>query len=157
MTILNNTRIAAVDVGNDSIKAIFGEMEYELNIPNIIARDTEDRPVIGIEELDDKNPLDGIHIKVHSPALKDNNAIYRVGNLATKSPNGTELDPGSSKSEEDQTLVLLFTTLALDAVKEGNKNNFRQTKNVIDANYTLGTGLLFVKLRKVRMQATVRS
>jgi plasmid segregation protein ParM len=147
MTILNNTRIAAVDVGNDSIKAIFGEMEYELNIPNIIARDTEDRPVIGIEELDDKNPLDGIHIKVHSPALKDNNAIYRVGNLATKSPNGTELDPGSSKSEEDQTLVLLFTTLALDAVKEGNKNNFRQTKNVIDANYTLGTGL---PLREVK-------
>ncbi|MDQ1000081.1 plasmid segregation protein ParM [Neobacillus niacini] len=147
MTILNNTRIAAVDVGNDSIKAIFGEMEYELNIPNIIARDTEDRPVIGIEELDDKDPLDGIHIKVHSPALKDNNAIYRVGNLATKSPNGTELDPGSSKSEEDQTLVLLFTTLALDAVKEGNKNNFRQTKNVIDANYTLGTGL---PLREVK-------
>lgn len=147
MTILNNTRIAAIDVGNDSIKAIFGEMEYELNIPNIIARDTEDRPVIGIEELDDKNPLDGIHIRVHSPALKDNNAIYRVGNLATKSPNGTELDPGSSKSEEDQTLVLLFTTLALDAVKEGNKNNFRQTKNVIDANYTLGTGL---PLREVK-------
>lgn len=147
MTILNNTRIAAVDVGNDSIKAIFGEMEYELNIPNIIARDTEDRPVIGIEELDDKNPLDGIHVRVHSPALKDNNAIYRVGNLATKSPNGTELDPGSSKSEEDQTLVLLFTTLALDAVKEGNKNNFRQTKNVIDANYTLGTGL---PLREVK-------
>jgi plasmid segregation protein ParM len=147
MTILNNTRIAALDVGNDSIKAIFGELEHELNIPNIIARDTEDRPVIGIEELDDKNPLDGIHVKVHSPALKENNAIYRVGNLATKSNNGTELDPGSSKSEEDQTLILLFTTLALDAVKEGNKNNFRQTKNVIDANYTLGTGL---PLREVK-------
>ena len=147
MIVLNNTRVAAVDVGNDSIKAIFGELEYELNIPNIIARDTEDRPVIGIEELDEKNPLDGIHIKVHSPALKENNAIYRVGNLATKSVNGTELDPGSSKSEEDQTLIMLFTTLALDAVKEGNQNNFRQVKNVIDANYTLGTGL---PLREVK-------
>lgn len=147
MIVLSNTRVAAVDVGNDSIKAIFGELEYELNIPNIIARDTEDRPVIGIEELDEKNPLDGIHIKVHSPALKENNAIYRVGNLATKSVNGTELDPGSSKSEEDQTLVMLFTTLALDAVKEGNQNNFRQVKNVIDANYTLGTGL---PLREVK-------
>src|SRR3954469_9431285 len=147
MIVLSNTRVAAVDVGNDSIKAIFGELEYELNIPNIIARDTEDRPVIGIEELDDKNPLDGIHIKVHSPALKENNAIYRVGNLATKSVNGTELDPGSSKSEEDQTLVLLFTTLALDAVKIANQNNFRQVKNVIDANYTLGTGL---PLREVK-------
>ncbi|MEH7253234.1 ParM/StbA family protein [Neobacillus niacini] len=141
---MNNSRVAAIDVGNDSIKAIFGELEYEVNIPNIIARDTEDRPVIGIEELDDKDPLDGIHIKVHSPALKDNNAIYRVGNLATKSNNATELDPGSSKSEEDQTLVLLFTTLALDAVKE---TTFRQVKNVIDANYTLGTGL---PLREVK-------
>ena len=142
-----NSRTAAVDVGNDSIKAIFGEVEYELNIPNIVARDTEDRPVIGIEELDSKNPLDGIHIKVHSPALKDNNAIYRVGNLATKSSNATELDPGSSKSEEDQTLVMLFATLALDAVNEKNTNAFPQVKNVIDANYTLGTGL---PLREVK-------
>lgn len=147
MTILNNTRIAAIDVGNDSIKAIFGELEYEINIPNIIARDTEDRPVIGIEELDDKNPLDGIHVKVHSPALKENNVIYRVGNLATKSNNATELDPGSSKSEEDQTLILLFTTLALDAVKEDGKHNFRKNKNIIDANFTLGTGL---PLREVK-------
>lgn len=147
MTILNNTRVAAVDVGNDSIKAIFGKLDYELNIPNIIARDVEDRPVIGIEELDDKNPLDGIHVRVHSPALKENNVIYRVGNLATKSNNAMELDPGSSKSEEDQTLILLFTTLALDAVKEENRKLFRQTKNVIDANYTLGTGL---PLREVK-------
>ncbi|WHY77561.1 ParM/StbA family protein [Neobacillus sp. WH10] len=140
---MTKSRIAAVDVGNDSIKAIFGELEYELNIPNIVARDTEDRPVIGIEELDDKNPLDGIHVKVHSPALKENNVIYRVGNLATKSNNATELDPGSSKSEEDQTLVMLFTTLALDAVK----GEFPSTKNVIDASYTLGTGL---PLREVK-------
>jgi len=144
---MTKSRVAAIDVGNDSIKAIFGELEYELNIPNIIARDTEDRPVIGIEELDNKNPLDGIHIKVHSPALKENNGIYRIGNLATKSINATELDPGSSKSEEDQTLIMLFATLALDAVKENNSNAFPRTKNVIDANYTLGTGL---PLREVK-------
>ncbi len=141
------SRIAAVDVGNDSIKAIFGELEYELNIPNIIARDTEDRPVIGIEELDNKNPLEGIHLKVHSPALKENNAIYRVGHLATKSSNAEELDPGSSKSEEDQTLIMLLSTLALDAVKEENASIFPRIKNVVDANYTLGTGL---PLREVK-------
>lgn len=142
-----NSRTAAVDVGNDSVKAMFGELEYELNIPNIVARDTEDRPVIGIEELDNKNPLEGIHIKVHSPALKENNVIYRVGNLATKSNNATELDPGSAKSEEDQTLIMLFAALALDAVNEGNTQNFPRVKNVIDANYTLGTGL---PLREVK-------
>ena len=144
MMIMNKSRVAAIDVGNDSIKAIFGELDYELNIPNIIARDTEDRPVIGIEELDSKNPLDGIHIKVHSPALKENNVIYRVGNLATKTDNATELDPGSSKSDEDQTLIMLLATLALDAV---NQNSFPKTKNVIDASYTLGTGL---PLREVK-------
>jgi plasmid segregation protein ParM len=144
---LSNSRIAAVDVGNDSIKAIFGKMDAELNIPNVIARDVEDRPVIGIEELDSKDPLEGIHIRVHSPALKENNAIYRVGHLATKSDNATELDPGSSKSEEDQTLVMLFATLALDAVQRDGSTGFKKSGNVIDSNYTLGTGL---PLREVK-------
>ena len=141
------SRIAAIDVGNDCVKAIFGKYESELYIPNVIARDTEDRPVIGIEELNEKDPLDGIHIRIHSPALNENNVIYRVGNLATKSDNANELDPGSSKSEEDQTLVMLFTTLALDAVGLETAKSPNNTKNVIDANYTLGTGL---PLREVK-------
>ncbi|WNB92154.1 ParM/StbA family protein [Bacillus sp. NEB1478] len=144
---MSKSRIAAVDVGNDSLKGIFGKLENELNIPNVIARDIEDRPVIGIEELDSKDPLEGIHIKVHSPALKENNAIYRVGELATKSDNSTELDPGSSKSEEDQTLIMLFTALALDAVKEENADIFPKKNNVIDSSYVLGTGL---PLREVK-------
>lgn len=147
MITMSKSRIAAVDVGNDSLKGLFGKADFELNIPNVIARDREDRPVIGIEELNDKDPLDGIHIKVHSPALKENNVIYRVGNLAAKSDNAAELDPGSSKSEEDQTLVMLFASLALDAVREENSDVFKQNNGVIDANYVLGTGL---PLREVK-------
>ncbi|MCA1054988.1 ParM/StbA family protein [Rossellomorea aquimaris] len=142
---MTNSRIAAIDVGNDSLKGIFGKLESEMNIPNVIARDIEDRPIIGIEELDKQDPLDGLHIRVHSPALQDNNAIYRVGNLATKSNNSTELDPGSSKSEEDQTLVMLFASLALDAAEQDSL--FKKNNNVIEANYTLGTGL---PLREVK-------
>ncbi|MGM0853730.1 MAG: ParM/StbA family protein [Bacillota bacterium] len=142
---MTSSRIAAIDVGNDSLKGIFGKMDGEVNIPNVIARDIEDRPIIGIEELDTQDPLDGIHIRVHSPTLKDNNAIYRVGNLATKSNNSTELDPGSSKSEEDQTLIMLFASIALDAAR--NDSNFKKNNNVIEANYTLGTGL---PLREVK-------
>ncbi|MFD2638867.1 ParM/StbA family protein [Piscibacillus salipiscarius] len=141
---MTQSRIAAVDVGNDSLKAIFGQLENNFNIPNIIAREIEDRPVIGIEDLDEKDPLEGLHIKVHSPALKENNAIYRVGHLATKSTNSTELDPGSSKSQEDQTLIMLFASIALDAVQA---NDFQKQQNVVDANYTLGTGL---PLREVK-------
>lgn len=145
--LMTNTRLAAIDVGNDSVKALFGNLDSEFYIPNVIARDREDRPVIGIEELDEKSPLDGIHIRVHSPALHENNVIYRVGNLATKSDNSTELDPGSSKSEEDQTLIMLFATLALDAANAKNAKIFNKANNVIDANYTLGTGL---PLREVK-------
>lgn len=144
---MNTSRICAIDVGNDSVKALFGKSDYELYIPNVIALATEDRPVIGIEDLNDKDPIEGIHIKVHSPALKENNVIYRVGSLATKSDNASELDPGSSKSEEDQTLVMLFASLALDAVREENSGIFKKNNNVIDANYTLGTGL---PLREVK-------
>jgi plasmid segregation protein ParM len=145
--VMNTSRICAIDVGNDSVKALFGKSEYELYIPNVIARETEDRPVIGIEDLNDKDPIEGIHIRVHSPALKENNVIYRVGNLATKSDNASELDPGSSKSEEDQTLVMLFASIALDAAREENSRIFKKTNNVIEANYTLGTGL---PLREVK-------
>lgn len=144
---MNTSRICAVDVGNDSVKALFGKLDYELYIPNVIASSTEDRPVIGIEDLNEKDPIEGIHIKIHSPALKENNAVYRVGNLATKSDNASELDPGSNKSEEDQTLVMLFASLALDAVREENSGIFKKNNNVIDANYTLGTGL---PLREVK-------
>ena len=141
------TRVAAIDVGNDAIKAIFGKLDSELYIPNVIARDIEDRPVIGIEDLNEQNPLDGIHIRVHSPALHANNVIYRVGNLATKSDSPTELDPGSGKSDEDQTLVMLFATLALDAAQQASTGAFKKINSVVEANYTLGTGL---PLREVK-------
>ncbi|PZX05562.1 plasmid segregation protein ParM [Psychrobacillus insolitus] len=144
---MNTSRICAVDVGNDSVKALFGKLDFELYIPNVIASSTEDRPVIGIEDLNEKDPVEGIHIKIHSPALKENNAVYRVGNLATKSDNASELDPGSNKSEEDQTLVMLFASLALDAAREENSGIFKKNNNVIDATYTLGTGL---PLREVK-------
>ncbi|MFJ8246582.1 ParM/StbA family protein [Peribacillus asahii] len=142
-----STRVAAIDVGNDAVKALFGKLDSELYIPNVIARDIEDRPIIGIEDLNENNPLDGLHIRLHSPALQANNVIYRVGYLATKSDNPTELDIGSSKSEEDQTLVMLFAALALDAVQQANTGVFKVNKSVVEANYTLGTGL---PLREVK-------
>ncbi|MYL34541.1 hypothetical protein GLW08_13525 [Pontibacillus yanchengensis] len=144
---MSQSRIAAVDVGNDALKGLYGNLDSELYIPNVIARDIEDRPIIGIEDLDQKDPMDGIHIRVHSPALQENNVVYRVGNLATKSDNASELDPGSSKSEEDQTLIMLFASLALDAVQDKNEKTFSRNNGTVEANYTLGTGL---PLREVK-------
>lgn len=147
MIFLANARLAAIDVGNDSLKGIFGKMDYEINFPNVIAEDIEDRPIIGIEELDHQEPTEGIHIRVHSPILQNNNSIYRVGHLATRSDHATELDPGSNKSEEDQTLIMLFAALALDATREENKDIFKRANDAIDATYVLGTGL---PLREVK-------
>lgn len=141
---MTKSRIAAIDVGNDALKGNYGKLENEYYIPNVVAPDLEDRPVIGIEELDTKEVLDNIHIRIHSPALSENNIVYRVGNLATKTTNSEELDPGSSKSEEDQTLVMLFASLALDAV---SSEAFKEKNGVYDALYTLGTGL---PLREVK-------
>lgn len=135
---MTKSRIAAVDVGNDAVKANFGTLDNEIYIPNVIAQDTEDRPVIGIEDLDEKDAINNLHIRIHSPALEENNVIYRVGTLATKGSNPTELDPGSNKSEEDQTLVMLFAAIALDAVGSGS---FAEKNGLYEANYTLGTGL----------------
>lgn len=142
-----STRIAAIDVGNDGLKAIFGKLESELYIPNVTARDIEDRPIIGIEDLNEQDPLDGLHIRVQSPALQANNLIYRVGNLATKSDSPTELDIGCSKSEEDQTLVMLFAAIALDAVQQAETGTFKKVNSIVEANYILGTGL---PLREVK-------
>jgi plasmid segregation protein ParM len=141
---MTKSRVAAVDVGNDAVKAIFGKLDKELYIPNVIAPDLEDRPVIGIEDLDEKDVLENIHIRIHSPALEEENAIYRVGNLATKTTNSQELDFGSNKSEEDQTLIMLFAALAVDAAES---NGFPVKNDTIDAKYTLGTGL---PLREVK-------
>lgn len=144
---MKEPRIAAIDVGNDSLKAIFGKLEADLHIPNVIAHDTADRPIIGVEDLDEQEATEGIHVRLHSPILKENNAVYRVGQLATKSGNATELDPGSNKSEEDQTIVMLLSALALDAARDENKAVFKRSNNVIEATYTLGTGL---PLREVK-------
>ena len=59
-----------MDVGNKSLKAIFGKMDIELNIPSVIARDVQDCPVIGIEELDNQDPVEGIDIGLHFPYFK---------------------------------------------------------------------------------------
>lgn len=148
---MTKSRIAAIDVGNDALKGNFGKLENEYYIPNVVAPDLEDRPVIGIEELDNKEVLDNIHIRIHSPALSENNIIYRVGNLATKTTNSQELDPGSSKSEEDQTLVMLFAALALDAV---SSDAFKEKNDVYDALYTLGTGLPLREVKKEKTSGT---
>ena len=125
-------RLASIDIGNDAVKGYFGDLEHEIYIPNIIANEDE-RNIIDME----KEPLNALHVEITSSALKENNRKIVVGNLASKYANNDELTPNQDKSQTDQPIILLLTTLAVDAVQNGTANE----DGVITAQYYLSTGL----------------
>lgn len=128
--------IAAVDIGNDAVKAIFeGERLY---IPNVIAVADAEREWIAPE----KDPLEGLHCEIVSGALSQGKGVYAVGKLATKYADNDELTEDSDKATSDQSVILLLTTLALYAAKHGEMKD-----GVIEVSYFLSTGL---PLREVK-------
>lgn len=63
-----SSRIAAVDVGNDAIKTIYGKLEPKTIYAKCHCKRHENRPVIGIEELDVKKPWKGYILEsIHQP------------------------------------------------------------------------------------------
>ncbi|MDM5300070.1 ParM/StbA family protein [Bacillus subtilis] len=126
-------RLASVDIGNDAVKAFLGGLEEEnkLYIPNVVAK-LESRSIVEME----KNPLDAIHVEVNSSTLKGVQKVA-VGKLASKQTVNEELTPDTDKSENDQAMIMLLTTLALDAAKSLEADE----DGVIKANYLLSTGL----------------
>ncbi|MGM0970955.1 MAG: ParM/StbA family protein [Bacillota bacterium] len=130
-------RLASVDIGNDAVKAFLGGAgeENKLYIPNVLAK-LETRSIVEME----KNPLDAIHVEVNSSTLKGGIQKVAVGKLASKQNVNEELTPDTDKSESDQAMIMLLTTLALDAVK--NFISDKEDKDeVIKAKYLLSTGL----------------
>ncbi|MEC1275259.1 Alp7A family actin-like protein [Bacillus subtilis] len=130
-------RLASVDIGNDAVKAFLGGAgdENKLYIPNVLAK-LENRSIVEME----KNPLDAIHVEVNSSTLKGGIQKVAVGKLASKQNVNEELTPDTDKSESDQAMIMLLTTLALDAVK--NFSSDKEDKDeVIKAKYLLSTGL----------------
>lgn len=126
-------RLASVDIGNDAVKAFLGGLKEEnkLYIPNVVAK-LESRSIVEME----KNPLDAIHVEVNSSTLKGVQKVA-VGKLASKQTVNEELTPDTDKSENDQAMIMLLTTLALDAAKSLEADE----DGVIKANYLLSTGL----------------
>lgn len=125
---------AAIDIGNDSLKAIFGNGSEQMLIPNLVAEMASKRSVKEIE----KDIFDGIHVEIISDALKNNRGVYAVGNLARQQHNYSELAIHSRKMDNDQTLILLLTALATHAAQSGNYSN---RDELIEAKYILSTGL----------------
>ncbi|SOB90391.1 plasmid segregation protein ParM [Ureibacillus xyleni] len=127
-------RTAAIDVGNDSVKAILGPSKTQMTIPNIISPAAQERIVTEIE----RDVLDGLHVCISSNCLKQGKGIYTIGELARSSDTPSELRANSIKSDNDQSLILLLTTLAVDAV---TSNAFSEINGCYQAHYALSTGL----------------
>jgi plasmid segregation protein ParM len=127
-----NRRHAAVDIGNDALKAYVQGLDKEIYIPNVIAEIGASRDIVEFE----KHALDGLHVEIVSGALKRGQGIYAVGNLAGGYAHNDELTTDSEKSEADQPVIMLLTALAYDAAKTMNEKN-----GIIEATYYLSTGL----------------
>lgn len=139
-----SVRMAAVDIGNDSLKAYVGDLQSELHIPNVIAEVSPTREVVEME----KHAIDGLHVEIVSGALKQGKGIYAVGRLATGYPHNDELTLDSEKADSDQSIILLLTALAYDAAE-----SIREKKGIIDAAYYLSTGLPLSEAKRGKRQA----
>lgn len=123
------TKKAAVDIGNDTLKAMF-EGEKAFTIPNVLANAPKDR---GIAQLE-KSPFDALHVEITSAALSVAKGIYYVGELAARQKHNDELTSEQKKGENDQSTILLLTALALQAAEESKEKK-------IEVEYFLSTGL----------------
>lgn len=130
------TKLAAIDIGNDSVKAIFGDGE-RFQIMNVVATEQENREYVEMEE----KPIDGLHVRVVSGSLKVGKGIYVVGPLAMKYDTNEEITLDDNKYENDQTIIMLLTSIAMNAVKE-------QKEDKQEVRYTLSTGLPIKEIRK---------
>lgn len=135
-------RGAAVDVGNNAGKPVIGGYLSLCDpIPNVIAEAEFSRDILEYE----KTTLDGLHVQITSTALSGGQFVGYVGALAAKESHKTELVQ-NTKSESDQTIIILLTSLALDAVEcgkfEADENNTYNTR------YLPSTGVPIMEAKK---------
>jgi len=123
-------KAASLDGGNDSLKGFIGGLseEHRVYIPNVVKR-MDSRSMLS----DDNDPIEELHVRITSSALKES-ATYAVGNLAAKEVNNDVVSNRIKKGDSEQTIILLLTALALDAAKNSDKE-------VINVTYILSTGL----------------
>lgn len=123
----------SIDVGNSEIKGIGSNSMMRYQIPNVIARVGKERTVHEIEQ----DMMESLHIKISEPEFGEE--CFTVGKLAMKNEFSKELNLNADKSNSQQSLIMLLTIAALDAVN--NKTKFQMSGNTIFASYNLSLGL----------------
>lgn len=119
----------AVDIGNDTLKGMF-DGERNFTIPNVMASADKSRGIATMEP----SPFDALHVEIVSAALQQGKGMYYVGELAAKQKDNYQIATEQNKGENDQSVIMLLTALALNAVEanEGDK---------VSIEYFLSTGL----------------
>ncbi|PEC50287.1 ParM/StbA family protein [Bacillus sp. AFS096315] len=137
---VNNYELAAVDIGNSVVKGIFNSIENCFQIPNVICEELENR---NIKEYE-KSTLNGIHVLVKSNALQIQEGIFSIGNLASKNEFSNSMSSNTLKTQNDQSIILLLTTLAVHAADSFRNNS---TSNIVNVSYQLSTGVPMNELK----------
>lgn len=130
---------ASIDIGNDGVKGYIDNLANKYYITNVISRMASTR------QIDEKenDPEDALHVEITSGALSIGKACYGVGPLAMRMDQKDELDNTSIKAENDQSIVMLLTTLALDAAKKATEK-----EQHIEIRYNLSTGIPLKESKK---------
>lgn len=132
-----DSRTVAVDAGNWGIKMV-GE-NGRLFVPNVIARESEKRQTIQMED----DPLKGLHFRIESKAVKSN-GVYVAGDLALKYAARQEIETGSDKYNNDQSIIMLLLVHAIDAMQ----NVWDGKSETVEAYYRTSTGLPLQEILK---------
>lgn len=131
MNFFHPLMFASVDIGNDSVKGIYGINKRKLVIPNVIYQEP-DRDVVEYEN----KPSQGLHVEIESSSLSRKKGVYAVGELAMRYRGNDQPSPNSHKHENDQTIILLLTYLAHETC-----SHLKNKGKYIKVNYIIATGL----------------
>lgn len=129
------SRLAGIDIGNDSIKIALEDQKDPIIIPNVVA--------LGYERLilqEEDSAIKALDVVINSPSLAKSNQRYFVGLLAMEDEDNFELEETDNKAESDQSLIVMLTSLAYaGAINQTSGNSNYDTTS--DFEYVIGTGL----------------
>ncbi|WP_409342390.1 hypothetical protein [Paenibacillus sp. MBLB4367] len=129
------SRLAGIDIGNDSIKIVHDGSGTPVVIPNIVTPGYE-RLILQEEDA----ALKALDVTVHSPSLAQNNRRWFVGTLATELDDNSEPEETDNKALSDQSLIVALTALAYTGIVSQTQAG-SSISQATEVEYVIGTGL----------------
>ncbi|GGE30009.1 hypothetical protein GCM10011571_35260 [Marinithermofilum abyssi] len=125
-----------VDLGTSGAQAYAGSSRDRMfYIPNAVRDLTEFND--GTLLQDDQDPLKDLRVEIRTDLVREGRRRVVVGESAAKQEHNDEAIRGTKKSENEQTYIMLLTTLAYDAATRLRPNK----ESVIEVEYLVSTAL----------------